>query len=238
MNLVRGGPPSLFRLEVRAALAGVRAIGLRVGVTLLLGLPFVLVAVPLRIGAAGMTMLVTFTALFGAVVGGVRRREDGRDEHLRLLPLPRWSIVADAILAGATVDMVQLAPLMVAFAASRAAASSWASVVGLAGALAASLLLLNALGLVVAARVRSNAEAHLYGALAVAGAALLSGLLPTPERLRVAVAVTARWSPLHHLAAMLRAVAGEEPSVAIWPLGAALVVFLVACAARARWPAR
>ncbi len=238
MNLARGGPPSLFRLEVKAALAGVRAIGLRVGVTLLLGLPFVLVAVPLRIGAAGMAMLVTFTALFGAVVGGVRRREDGRREHLRLLPLPRWLVAADTILAGATVDMVQIAPLMVAFAASRAAPASWATVVGLAGALAASLLLLNALGLAVASRVRTNAEAHLYGALAVAGAALFSGLVPTPEHLQGLVAVTARWSPLHHLAAMLQAVAGEDPGVTIWPMGATLVVFLVTCAARARCPAR
>lgn len=225
----RGGPGTVFRLELAAALAGPRAVAVRLGVTLLLGAPFLVVSMPARGRTAGLTLLVAFTALFGAVVGRSRRREDGREERLRLLPLAPWSVAADTCLAGAVVDLAQVAPLVAASAVLTPGPRGPGGWLALGAALVLAVAALNGLGYGVARLVRSNAEAHLYGALAVGLVALTAGVVPTPARLAPWLAAVAPWNPLHPLAAAL----GPGPAGLPAPAAAAVViVFAVLCAAR------
>jgi len=225
-------PANLFQLEVKAVLVSRRALAVRVGVTLLLGFPFALLDLPGRAGPAGLGMLVLFAGLFGSLVALVRRRGEGREERLRLWPLPRWAVALDTALAGAAVDLVQLAPVLGLFLAVHGRPLGIGHALELAGLLVGTLAFLNGLGLALASLVRSNAEAHLFGALAVGGTALLSGLLPVPARLAPGVAAVASWSPAGRLVSGLRdAVDGAgsgSPAAAL-----TLVLFLVLCLARA-----
>ncbi|MDW7710166.1 MAG: hypothetical protein SCH98_06795 [Deferrisomatales bacterium] len=227
---------SLVALECRAALAGPRGAAVRVGATLLLGLPFALLDLPLGAGSAGLAGLVVLVGLFGSTVAGVRRREDGRADRLRLLPQPRWLSTADGCLAGAAVDLVQVAPPLALWLALRAADGGIGSWLAVAGMAAGSLLFLNGVGAVLAGAARSGAEAHLLGALACALLAAGSGLVPLPPRLGGVVEAGAAWSPVGVLAGALRA-AGEGTAVPWGGSASVLALFGAAFAARAAgWP--
>lgn len=231
-------PSSLVMLECRAALAGPRAVGVRLGGTLLLGLPFAVVDLPVRAAAGGLAALVLFVGLFGATVAQVRRREDGRADRLRLLPQPRWLLAADGCLAGAAVDLLQVALPLALYLAVRAPGlgsglgpllGQWLALTGLA---AAALVALNALGALLAAAARSGAEAHLFGALGSGFVALGSGLVPVPGRLEGLVGVAAAWSPVGSLAGALEA-AGQGVSGPWVPGVALLALFCAALGGRA-----
>jgi nucleotide-binding universal stress UspA family protein len=109
----------------------------------------------------------------------------GRAERLALLPIPRWLVLADTALAGGLIDLAQLLPLfvlpgVVCGRAGRAAAA--------VGVLCAAVVVLNVLGIAAALPTRSNAEAHLAGALGVALIVAASGLVPVSQRLAGLVA--------------------------------------------------
>lgn len=197
------GPANLFQLLLMDGLRGRRALAVRVGGSLLLGFPLLFVPMAPRMRGAGLTLLVLFVGLFGAVVSNARLRSEGQWQRLRLLPLGRWSLALDGVAAGAALDLVQTAPLLTLFLALHGGRLQVAAV---AGFWCATLLFANALGMLIAACVRTSAEAHLGGALAVGGVALVSGLFPVPERIAPAVAWVAPLLPPRHF---LVALAGD-----------------------------
>lgn len=204
-------PINLFRLELLSALATPRKAALRIGLALLLGSPFALIDMPLRVRVGGLILLILFNGLFGAAVSAVRSRESGRMTVLRLLPLPGWLRIMDTALAGAMVDLLQSGPLIILFllvAGPGAGPVLGASV--LLGLLAC-LALLNLAGILLGSLVRTNAEVHLGGALAVGLAAFLSGLIPVTKSLTGLVAATASISPLKGLVDLLLEAAGQAP---------------------------
>jgi len=192
-------PANLFQVLVLAGLTGRRALAIRVGASLLLGFPFLFVPMPAQGRGAGVTLLVLFAGLFGAVVGNARLRSDGLWEKVRLLPLRRDLVALDVVVAGTVLDLIQTGPLLALVLILHGRWTGPAGLLAAAGFLCATLIALNGLGLLVASWVRSNAEAHLFGALAVAAVALLSGLFPVPGRIAGAVAWTGALLPPRHL---------------------------------------
>lgn len=233
-------PENVFQLELAAALSNRRRLLMRLGLPLLLGLPFVLAAMPAAVRAGGLVMLVLFIGFFGAAVSAVRRRTEGLETRLRVLPVSTRTVRFDLILAGSLVDVLQTAPLLVLFALVNAAQSEPGALLVAAGLLVWVVLALNLLGLLLAALMRSNPEVHLAGALAVGLIAFASGLFPAFDRLRPVVAAVSAWSPVAWLAGALQRTAegntGYGAAAQAWAAGA-LGLFLLACLARGvGWP--
>jgi len=230
-------PANLCQLELAAALANRRALMARLAMPLLLALPFVLVAMPPRVQAAGLVMLLLFVAMFGAAVAMVRRRTDGRLARLKLLPIPRALVVLDLLLASVAVDLLQSAGVFALYVLVNAPAPTAGSILVLAGWACAVIVLLNALGMLLAAVARSNAEVHLYSALAVGLVAVAAGLFPLPGRIAPLVRSVAAWNPVARLADALAAMARGAPVGAsrgsAVAAACALAVVLAAVAVRA-----
>lgn len=195
-------PGNLFRLQLADTFANRRRFALRVGVSALLALPFIFVAMPPHAQAAGIVMVVLFTSFFGTAVAHVHLRDDRRLERLTLLPIPRWALWLDLVLASVLSRFVPTAVVIAGFVLVNGKSLTIASLVTLAGLLCTTLLLLTVLGIAVASRVRSNAEVHLFGALTVGILAPLSGLTPLPDRLAPLAAATA-FNPIARLLAAL-----------------------------------
>ena len=223
-------PANVFQLELAAAMAGRRTLAARLGLPMLLGLPFTLGGMPAGVKAAGLVMLVLFVSFFGAAVATVRRREDGRLDRLRLLPIPAWLVRLDLLLAGAAVDVLQLAGVFILFMLINASQVTAAGLLTLAGGLAAVVVLLNLAGMLLASALRNNPEVHLAGALAVGLLAFVSGVFPVPARLAGWIETIAPWNPVARLSAALRGVAegAAAPDAASVIVSGAVILVLVA----------
>lgn len=221
-------PESVFQLELAAAVAGRRALLMRLVFPVVLALPFIATPMPQRAKVAGLTGLVVFVAFFGAAVSFVHRRNDGLLERLHLLPIPPCLVAGDLLLAGALMDALQVFPACMLLLAVNAPAASLHAVPGAMALLFAVLLCLNLLGMLVGAAARSNAEVHLLSVLGAALIMLLSGRVPLSPRLVVAVSAAARVNPAAWFAGALEALLAGTPLPA-WHavvLPAALAVLL------------
>ena len=167
------GPSNVFQLEMTDSLGNKRALALKLGLTLLMSLPFVLFALPPEAKVAGLIALLTFTSFFGATVGIARRRSDGRLGRLRNLPIGGFSIGTDLVLSSSAMDMLQMGMVLALYAWANGLPPSPALLLEIAAPLVQAVTLFNAAGLLVGLLLRDNKEAHLAGALCV--------VLPEPE---------------------------------------------------------
>ncbi|MHC4521511.1 MAG: ABC transporter permease [Planctomycetota bacterium] len=228
-------PGNLFRLQLAATFANRRRFALRVGISALLALPFIFVAMPAKAQAAGIVMVILFTGFFGTAVGHVHLREDRRLERLTLLPTPRWALWLDLVLASVLSRFVPAAVIMTGFVLVNGKSLTIGSFVALTGLLCSTLILLTLLGIGTASRVRSNAEVHLFGALVVGILAPLSGLTPLPERLAPLTAATT-FNPIARLLAILVRLTTAEGAVpTVETALASLALAIIAVLAGLRW---
>ena len=226
-------PANLFQVELASALATPRKVGLRLGLSFLLGAPFFLVGMPVKVRVVGLIFLSLFHSFFGAAVGRVRDRTQGRALKLALLPLSGRLILLDRLLAGVLVDLLQTGPLIVLLVVLHGRPGLGPALPSLAGLFCGTLLLLNLLGQGLGRLAKTNAEVHLGGALGVGMVAFFSGLVPVPETMAPALGPIRELSPVHWLARTLEGLLqGSEPSGALWPL-----LFLAALAALYLWRA-
>lgn len=231
---------TVWRLAWRSALRRRRLFAWNVAVPLLLLTPVALseAAAPHRVAVFGV--FIVFFAAFGSAIPAVRDARDGwLDEVLRTgYPPPRWLL--ERTLAGAAVDAVQVFPAVLVLLAS--AGGLAAAPVVLPSVLAA-LWFANLIGPLVAAWVRSLAEA----ALASAALSLLllhfAGFFRTPAP--GWTSLVAEWNPYTPLRAALTAgTSGIPADASVWLpslLVAAGVTFGAAVFAsdwsrRLRWP--
>jgi hypothetical protein len=89
-------------------------------------------------------------------------------------------------------------------------APTWAGVLTVAGFFTVTVAVLVVLGMLLARRIRSNAEVHLIAALAVGCIAVVSGLVPVAARIQGAVEALAPWNPISRFATALVNVAQAE----------------------------
>ncbi len=231
---------TIWRLAWRTALRRRRLFLWNVAVPLLLLTPVALsaAAAPHRVAVFGV--FIVFFGAFGSAIPAVRDARDGwLDEILRAgYSAPRWLL--ERTLAGMTIDALQLAPavLILLWSADGLGAGS----VVLLSVLA-TLWFANLLGPLVAAAVRSLAEA----ALASAALSLLllhfAGFFRTPAPGWAFSA--AEWNPYTPLQAALSAGASGIPmDASVWlrsllvaagfTFGAA--IFAADWSRRLRWP--
>lgn len=199
-------PGNLFRLQLAAALGDRRQMVLRVGISLLLSLPFIFVGMQPRAQAAGITMVILFTSFFGAAVSHAHLRADQRLARLSLLPISRGTLWLDLALSSTLMRLGPSAIVLAAFVVVSGHNVTAGMLLNLAGLLCGALVLLTLLGMGVGRLARSNAEVHLFGTLATGMLALLSGVAPLPGRLLGLTAIMA-WNPIAWLLSALNRLA-------------------------------
>jgi hypothetical protein len=210
-------PGNLFRLELAAAFADRRRIALRIGITALLALPFILVDMPANVKAAGIVMVILFTSFFGAAVGHARLRADLRFDRLTLLPIRRSLLWLDLVLTSALARLVPTSVVLVGYILINEQSLTARTVVVLFGLFSGSLVLLTLLGIGIGRIARNNGEVHLFGALAAVILACISGVTPLPQRLAW-LAATMAWNPVARLHAMLTRLATGSTAVGLTEL--------------------
>ncbi|MHC4725617.1 MAG: hypothetical protein ACYS17_00165 [Planctomycetota bacterium] len=189
---------NVFRLQLAADFGNRRRIALRIGVSLLLALPFIFVGMPAHAQATGIVMVILFTGFFGAAVGYARLRADLRFTRLTLLPISRGLLCLDLVLASA---LTRLAPVMVVlagFIVVNGQGITPSLLISVLGLLCASMVLLTILGIGAGRLARSNGEVHLFGALVCMVVAFISGITPLPERLTWLRTIMV-WNPISRL---------------------------------------
>lgn len=228
-------PGNLFRLELAAAFADRRRTALRIGLTLLLALPFVLVDMPVRAQAAGIIMVILFTSFFGAAVRHAKLRADQRLARLTLLPTWRPLLWLDLVLASGLARLLPTAIVLTCYLLVHGRNVTIGFLTGLFGLLCASVVLLTLLGMATAKLARNNQEVHLFGALAVVILACICGITPLPQRLEGFVSVVA-WNPVARLHVVLTGLAdGPAARSSAESLLAALVLAGFVVTAALRW---
>jgi hypothetical protein len=210
-------PGNLFRLELAAAFADRRRIVLRISISALLALPFILVDMPARVQAAGIVMVILFTSFFGAAVGHARLRADLRFDRLALLPIRRSLLWLDLVLASAMARFVPTSIVLAGYVLINGQSLTARVVVVLFGLFCGSVILLTLLGIGIGRLARNNGEVHLFGALAAVILACISGVTPLPRRLTW-LAATMNWNPIARLHAMLVKIANGPPVVGLTDL--------------------
>ncbi|WP_419935496.1 ABC transporter permease [Candidatus Palauibacter sp.] len=231
---------TIWRLAWRSALRRRRLLAWNIAVPLLLLAPVALseAAAPHRVAVFGVFLV--FFGAFGSAIPAVRDARDGwLDEVLRAgYPAPRWLL--ERTLAGTAIDTAQLLPVLLVLLWS--AGGLRAGPVVLVATLVA-LWFANLIGPLVAAAVRSLAEA------ALASAALSLLLLHLAGFFRTPVAgwseIAAAWNPYAPLRAALGAGVGAAPAdPSAWARSLLLVLVVTLGAAafptiwsrRLRWP--
>ncbi|KPK37102.1 MAG: hypothetical protein AMJ65_15400 [Phycisphaerae bacterium SG8_4] len=203
---------NVFRLQLAAAFADTRRVVLRIGVSVLLAMPFILIDMPARAQAAGIVMVILFTGFFGAATGHTRLRSDLRLGRLMLLPRSRVIIWLDLVMASALTRLAPVAVVLAGFVIVNGQGLRPASLIGLLGLLCACLVLLTLLGMGAGRLSRSNGEVHLFGALICGALALVSGIAPVPERLAWLNSAAA-WNPIACLLTALTRLASGPASI-------------------------
>lgn len=220
---------NLVHLELKNALGRPKAALMRLGLAFLIGSPLALARMPLEIRAAGLTMVVVFISFFGAAVASARASTSGQRDLLAGLPLPGWLTALDKILAGAFIDLLQIAPLLILAWALAGPGFEPRSVLNALGAAILIPALLNALGLGLGRVLKSNAEVHLAGALCVGLLAFTAGLFPVPESLAGLVGITAHINPLAWLKTGLTLSLGQAGAWVGWDWAVLVPALVLVC---------
>ena len=204
-------PGNLFRLQLGDAFGNRRRVILRIGISLLLAIPFIFVDMPPRAQALGIVMVIMFTSFFGAAVSYAHLRTDLRLERLTLLPISRAEVYLDLIAASVLSRLVPVLAIVTGFVVIKGQAVTPAVLIYLLAMVCSCLLLLTALGIAVGHLARSNGEVHLFGALACASMAFISGMTPLPARLQWLTS-TMGFNPISRLfSALIRLNTGAKP---------------------------
>jgi ABC-type multidrug transport system permease subunit len=226
---------NVFRLQLAADFGNRRRIILRIGISLLLALPFIFVGMPARAQATGIVMVILFTGFFGAAVGFTRLRADLRFTRLTLLPIPRYVLWLDLVLASAIARLVPVIIVLVLFIIVNGQGITPSFLTNVLGLLFASMVLLTILGMSAGRMARTNGEVHLSGALICMVLAFFSGITPLPEKLTW-LKSTMLFNPISRLLAALTGLAGNTafiPKVEF--VLASLIVGLVIVTVILRW---
>ena len=222
-------PTNLYQLELASVFANPRSIIMKLGYAYLLGLPFALIRMPPSARVIGITMLILFTSFFGASTSLVTRRTEGQMRRLSQLPIRRRVLYADFLLSGAVVDIAQVGIVLALLLLVNGVGVTSGLVLVVAATFVLSVLVLNALGMLLGMVSKNSQEVHLVGALGVGLIGFLSGLFPVPDRIAGFIGATSSASPLYMLARAMETGLGVEPAggTPAWQLIGSVAVLVV-----------
>ncbi len=196
-------PANIFQLEMAMLFAGKKTLFMKLGLTLLIGFPFIFIDMPPAIKRAGLLVLLIFISFFGSSVAMVRRRTEGHLKKIATTPIPKRVWFFDYLLANVTVDVMQIGLVMLLSLIINRQSTDIVRVVTGAALFLLTITVYNVLGMALGLSLKSNSEVHLFGALGVAFLVLLSGALPVPDKLESVVYSVARWAPAYHLSRLM-----------------------------------
>jgi len=171
------GTNRVLRLEWLRAIRRPRLFFMNVLIPLALVTPIALGAAPPQHAAAVYTVMFVLFGTFGSAIPLLRDAERGLIRRFSLTPVPPAAWLAGRSVAGALLDVAQLAPSL---AVLYLAGSPIGRPVALPAVLAASLVVANVLGVWVAAIARSVAEGALFAAVSALMLLHASGVFRTP----------------------------------------------------------
>jgi hypothetical protein len=187
----------IWSVEWKIALRRRRLLVFNVAIPLLLVLPISLGGAPPFHAAAAYTVLFALFGTFGSAIPLLRDGDGGPLRRIVLSGFPEPAYVTQRILAGTTLDLLQLIPaLALILVTGRAEATVWASAIP---ALALALLAANLIGLWVAALAGSLAEGALFAAVVSLFVLHGSGVFrsPVPGSWSAAAESVLPYRPLH-----------------------------------------
>lgn len=224
----------VWSLEWSVATRRRRLFALNALIPLLLVGPIAFSSAPAQHAAAVYTVLFTIFATFGSCIPLIRDGETGLLTRFTLAGVPPRSLLAERVLAGATLDAVQLLPSLAVIALASGNAARFGSV---AGALVLTLLVANLLGVWAAAIARSVAEGALFAAVSSLLLLHAAGSFRTPAPGTLSEGVE-RLVPFRLLHESLLAAEGLAPPGAeadLLPPILVTVALVLATLAGARW---
>jgi len=154
---------TVWRLAWRAALARRRLLAWNVAVPVILLAPVALSPAAAQHRTAVFGVFFVFFGTFGSAIPAVRDAESGWLDTVFRTGVSRGRWLAETVAAGAALDLLELLPATAVLLLS-AGRTGPDGLAGLAAALVLAILVANGLGVLLAALVRSHAEAALVSA--------------------------------------------------------------------------
>lgn len=216
-----------WRLEWAVARARRRLLAWNVAVPLLLLGPVALSGAPAVHRAVVYAVFVVFFGTFGGCIPLVRQGESGWLEKIVLTGYPERSWILERVAAHASLDVVELAPVLVLILVAEG--SGFPEAVLVTASVALALAVANLVGMLVAAAVRSMAEGALVSAAVSLAGLHLAGAFraPGPGSLWAAAEEISPWRPLVEALRGLSVAAGQgagagQRAAIPWPPAEAL----------------
>jgi ABC-type transport system involved in multi-copper enzyme maturation permease subunit len=150
-----------------------RALVIKLAFPLLVAIPLLFSGAPPIYAAIGITTLVAIVGALGAAAVLSRERQSGLTLRYRTLPVTPGRLLIERLGTNASIDFIQIAPVLLAIAIRRPAGFEWWPALLLATA--AVLLIGNLLGAVASTLSDSPGEVMLYVVLPLLPLLFLSG---------------------------------------------------------------
>ncbi|MEX1256482.1 MAG: ABC transporter permease [Gemmatimonadota bacterium] len=168
----------IWKLEWRLAFRRRRLLYFNVAIPLLLILPIKLAGAPSFHASAAYAVLFVLFGTFGSAIPLLREGDGGPLRRMVLSGFPEWAFLAQRVVAGSLLDLLQLLPALL-FILFPSNLNPGALLVA-AASLALALLAANLIGVWVAAAAGSIAEGALFAAVIALFLLHGSGVFRTP----------------------------------------------------------
>jgi hypothetical protein len=203
-----------------------QALLLKLAYPIVVGLPLLTSAAPPFYAAMALTLLASTLSALGTASVFARERQSAMQQRLRLLPLPAWRANTARLCACASIDLVQLVPIILVVMLLHPAAQPWWPALALT--LGGTVLLCNALGAVASTFSSSAGEVMLWALLPLFPAFYLSGLFAPASGAARWVELVMPWHHLHEtLIASLGGATAEDVQGAALAGGLTIAVALL-----------
>ena len=212
-------PATIWQRELIEFAQRRRALAIKVGFPLLVAIPLLFSGAPSLYAAMGITTLVAIVGALGAAAVLSRERQSGLTLRYRTLPVTPGRLLIERLGTNASIDFLQMTPVLLAIAARHPGGFEWWP--ALIVATAAVLLIGNLLGAVTSTLSVSPGEVMLYVVIPLLPLLYLSGAfapLTNPALLLIS-----RVLPFSYLHEAILGALGGQPNLLPWEtlLGAA-----------------
>lgn len=219
-------PATIWQRELIEFAQRRRALVVKLAFPLLIAIPLVVTGAPAIYAAMGLTMLVAIIGAIGAGAVLTRERQSGLTVRYRTLPVTPGRLLIERLGTSATIDCVQLIPVLLLVAVRHPGAFAWWP--ALIVATGAVLLIGNLLGAVASTLSDSPGEVMLFVVIPLLPLLYLSGVF-TPLNEPILLLIS-RLLPFSYLHEAFVGVLGGQPNLVPWETLLGAFGFLVGAA--------